>query len=540
MSSYLPHGGALIPTEIIPGGRLSVTNPAYLEAQRFGGPGAVRDLKPRIDVSIQHPRDPRWTLVPRGAVDVLGAAGVAIYNEEATAITIQRCLPAGVVFGGKLRPYQTRVLRKAEHETTGVIVAPPGAGKTVTCLAIAHAIGLKPLVFVTTKDLADQWVDAATQFYGQPLHKIGSGKNNGAGPVGTVCIVKTLEKWKPKELADLGLQHGVLFVDECHHVPAKTILSVLWHIGCLRRFGVSATPKRADGLTDLLYWCMGPKIATVYSTDLVEAGVSVKPTVHRINTGFTVPLTYQLRVTKGYARWQKQTFEMGAYALACLAEDTSDRNGVLVVRNLSEDNAKEATEFLQGKGFSVIKQIDAKALADCYKALALDTDRRQLIVDRVKLRLSEGRKVLILGGRIDYCNAIGAALLDAGIDNVILTGKLATGKRKAGLAAFKKGEVSVCIATSLADEGLDVPDIRALIMAWPGKSEARTIQRAGRTMRSVKGLADPVIDDLVDSEIPLFDRQWKERRKAYSQSGCIIHVASLQGRAAQRPAPKLL
>jgi superfamily II DNA or RNA helicase len=45
----------------------------------------------------------------------------------------------------------------------------------------------------------------------------------------------------------------------------------------------------------------------------------------------------------------------------------------------------------------------------------------------------------------------------------------------------------VLVATTLADEGLDLPPLRTLIIALGGKSRTRTLQRIGRLVRPYEG-----------------------------------------------------
>jgi superfamily II DNA or RNA helicase len=57
-------------------------------------------------------------------------------------------------------------------------------------------------------------------------------------------------------------------------------------------------------------------------------------------------------------------------------------------------------------------------------------------------------------------------------------------KRVDALAKLRSGEISGCIATTLADEGLDVRRLSAVIVAGGGKSQTRVYQRIGRALRT--------------------------------------------------------
>src|SRR5256886_2747518 len=52
------------------------------------------------------------------------------------------------------------------------------------------------------------------------------------------------------------------------------------------------------------------------------------------------------------------------------------------------------------------------------------------------------------------------------------------------LEKFKAGEVNVIVATSIGEEGLDIPQVDLVVFYEPVPSEIRTIQRRGRTGRS--------------------------------------------------------
>ncbi len=60
-------------------------------------------------------------------------------------------------------------------------------------------------------------------------------------------------------------------------------------------------------------------------------------------------------------------------------------------------------------------------------------------------------------------------------------------EQKEILDRFRKREFDVLIATSVAEEGIDIPDVNLVLFYEPIPSEIRTIQRRGRTGRSSTG-----------------------------------------------------
>lgn len=55
------------------------------------------------------------------------------------------------------------------------------------------------------------------------------------------------------------------------------------------------------------------------------------------------------------------------------------------------------------------------------------------------------------------------------------------------LESFRRGEFSVLVATSIAEEGLDIPEVDLVIFYEPIPNEIRYIQRRGRTGRRTSG-----------------------------------------------------
>jgi len=52
---------------------------------------------------------------------------------------------------------------------------------------------------------------------------------------------------------------------------------------------------------------------------------------------------------------------------------------------------------------------------------------------------------------------------------------------------FREGEINVICATSIAEEGLDIPEVNSVVFYEPIPSAIRSIQRRGRTARLMKG-----------------------------------------------------
>ena len=72
-------------------------------------------------------------------------------------------------------------------------------------------------------------------------------------------------------------------------------------------------------------------------------------------------------------------------------------------------------------------------------------------------------------------------------DNKENTTGLSQKEQQQIIQEFSRGEFNVLCATSIAEEGLDIPEVNAVIFYEPVPSAIRKIQRAGRTARLMPG-----------------------------------------------------
>ena len=159
----------------------------------------------------------------------------------------------------------------------------------------------------------------------------------------------------------------------------------------------------------------------------------------------------------------------------------------------------------------------AEDYAPMLAAVAADEARNRLIVDAVVAEARAGHVCLVLSGRVDHCEHLAAEVAKAGVTAAVLTGEVKRERRKALLDDARAGRLSVVVATSLADEGLDLPRLSRVFLVYPGRARGRTVQRLGRLMRPHPGKHDAVLFDFVDRHVPLLRRQHLERRRLYAE-----------------------
>ncbi|TLZ52398.1 MAG: DEAD/DEAH box helicase [Methanobacteriota archaeon] len=80
------------------------------------------------------------------------------------------------------------------------------------------------------------------------------------------------------------------------------------------------------------------------------------------------------------------------------------------------------------------------------------------------------------------------------------------------LDKFRAGEVNVIVATSVAEEGLDIPQVDLVVFYEPVPSEIRTIQRRGRTGRRYEGRVAVLVTKDTRDEAYMYSARRKERK----------------------------
>lgn len=141
-----------------------------------------------------------------------------------------------------------------------VFKAHTGWGKTVGTLIAAARLGRTTLIVVDQDNLKDQWIAALDEHFGMTVENGHVGIVQGTqfsykGKSVVIAMVQTMSQKKyPQEFYDY---FGFVAFDEVHTAGAPTFSVVLMDFSAMYRCGVSATPKRTDGLQKLLEYNLG-------------------------------------------------------------------------------------------------------------------------------------------------------------------------------------------------------------------------------------------------------------------------------------------
>jgi len=159
--------------------------------------------------------------------------------------------------------------------------------------------------------------------------------------------------------------------------------------------------------------------------------------------------------------------------------------------------------------------------AELERLRARDVGRNALILDIIRWLIARRRKVLVLVTRKDHARLLAKALTSVGIQAYAVIGELTPERRDRYLAAMEQGK-AVCVATRLADEGLDIPVLDALVLASAARSPVTLDQQMGRVMRVVPGKPTPLVVDIADVHVRTYARQVRKRLAHYGSLGLEV------------------
>ena len=177
-------------------------------------------------------------------------------------------IPSGdnidVPFVNELRDYQKEIVGVYLNHVQrgyggGILEVPCGRGKTIMALNILSKLQKKTLIIVHKEFLMNQWIERISDFV--PSARVGKiqGKTFDIDNKDIVIgMIQTMYD-KPYPLNTFS-SFGLTILDEVHRVGSEEFSKTLLKVVTPYMLGISATVDRKDGLTELLYMFIGPKI----------------------------------------------------------------------------------------------------------------------------------------------------------------------------------------------------------------------------------------------------------------------------------------
>lgn len=412
-------------------------------------------------------------VLPRGSLD----ACLEIAKKAGSSVLVQDMRPQfpklSVDFNGELSAQQKKAVTALTKSDIGVLVAPPGAGKTVMGCAMIAERKAPALILVHRMPLLEQWRAQIAKFLGIDSKKIGAfgGTRKKQTYEVDVGMLPTFAKIKnPEEVLS---QYGHIIIDECHHIPAVSFEAVLKKIPARYVLGLTATPYRKDGHQAIIHMQCGPIRHELKEVD----GPKLTKRVIVRETSFKMP------------------------------EDVGPQPAIHLVWE--------------------------KLIADPDRLeIVADDLRSSLEAGRFPLVISERKEHLALLSRV-----FDEKMASLKVKGFVLTGGMGKKARATTLAEIQAAPDSgikpyVLATGSFIGEGFDLPALDTLIIAMPVSFKGKLIQYAGRLHRASPGKSDAIIYDYLDASSALTVSMFRKRIAAYRKMDYQIETQA-GGRASR-------
>jgi superfamily II DNA or RNA helicase len=398
--------------------------------------------------------------------------------------------------GITLWDHQDQLCRALLTNERGVGKSPTGSGKTECMAAIAlflfRKYGWRTLIVTSKKGLARQNAARMKKYCGREMTVGQCG--DGVKTIGdvTCATAQTLLQAQTrtrkvaggretrvvkgnKSLADLIENTDVLFFDEAHHTSSESWYEIGMASKAKRRYGVSGTPLKDEELQDLrLLGVTGPVVVDIQADVLIGLGLAARPKI-------------------------------------CMV--------------MSDDASGEELDYVwivTRKGKS--KQVP-KPYPDAYAEGVVENETLNDSVARAVAWLTDrGRRTLVICRRKEHYKRLDEQLTRRGVDFASAWGATATEERDRLKTLLADQKLKCILATTIFDEGEDVPTLDAIVLAEGVKSKTNAIQRIGRGMRKKSGGNDLWVVDFVPTVHPTLVKHGSERAKAYEAEGYEVLV----------------
>jgi len=365
---------------------------------------------------------------------------------------------------------QKRAVEAMIAQGHGILVAKPGHGKTNVMIWLTSLMGLSTIIFTHTGQLMEQWYKRFTE----PDPKDGE-RWTDLDPSKIVLIGDGDKKYNDEPLCIAMLQ--------------TTHQSLLEDKEFCNRFGNCLFDENHHASAETYAKCIGAInarhkfgcTATPYRTDKLDrifldhlGGITFKmkdtglnPTISMIRTHLGIDLTWCVN-------------RMGKPNLTKII-------GALVKSPLYND----------------------------------------LLMSRIKIRMAQKRKTLLLSNRVNHCIYLADEVRKLGYDSTFIVGSYKTPEGKTKKMSIQEresryGAQFISATFKCMAEGIDIPPLESLIFGTPFGASTIVEQGAGRVVRDWPNKQDPTVDDFMLTDHGMLISLARKRLGAYKRAGWTI------------------
>jgi len=366
----------------------------------------------------------------------------------------------------ELRPYQRDAVSFLFARDRGFVIAPAGSGKTVIAARAAalwmDAFGGKYGRVLWLANTQDQVSQAVKALEAEPALRCG---------FHVACVAAQPD---PSTFA-------LVIVDEAHHTPAATwdaLVAAVRPNATL--WGFSATP-----------WHPTDEERNESVRRVFEVFYEV-PREDVLASGHVLQGAVKMHDIDGLGEFDPEIERRSAVETARRLRRYRWADPQETARRVQWQFTVEAIEGNAKRNFAIA------GIANAYARM--------------------GESVLILVRSIEHGKDL-LALLGTDVEARLVYAARGKKARTRDIADFREGVYRIMLATSLADEGLDVPRASTIILAMGGRSPTKLIQRVGRVLRPFPGKTQGTIHDFLDKGSVYGYAQGRKRLSLYEEMG---------------------
>lgn len=362
------------------------------------------------------------------------------------------------------REYQERVLDVCLKKKGGIVQAATGSGKSIMITELIANTNVKTMVYVIGIDLLYQMHETFEHMLGTKVGIIGDGKAE-------VRKINVCTVWTAANA--LGNKYTP-FDDEDR----------------------SKTEKIDDKNKAKIIKAIRTSEMTIYD----ECQMLAAKTLQLINHN-SLAADYKFGFSGTPYRDDNADLLLEAVCGNIISEVTASeliKTGYLVKPTIHFVSVPEHSPQLTGNYSSIYRQY-----------IVENEVRNDKIIKSVDKLIEKGRKILILVKNIKHGQILLDALLKKGLDVYFVRGNIKSEDRNYIRQAFIDDEIDLIIASVVYDQGVNLPNLDALVLAGSGKSTGRTLQRLGRVIRAHPGKKDAIVIDFLDNAKYLADHSAK-------------------------------
>ncbi len=345
----------------------------------------------------------------------------------------------------------------------GIIQAPTASGKGILGCSVIKKMNVRCIILCHTSDLLiNVWFNYLTQQFGEDIKDrigvIGGGLSKKDRKMmriigddfnenikKDIVIATSQSLLHGDKLTILGEEHfGLMIVDEIHHYSSEQFKRVAGAVRAVYRLGLSATLHRTDGLSPVFYALLGDVRYRIGIKELVKKKLLVEPIFYSIIIEDDEACNkirnckYKLLEYSRYVKKVSGSSELKFRYILGLCKSLKDKGQKFMLY----------TDFVNKSGF------DEDGIFNAESAFTRD----------------------------EYVNG----LLQMKVKVVGISSEMSVIERQNIFSKLGSDEFDGIVFGSLGSEGINIPEVEAIVLANATASTIRFPQRVGRAMRLYK------------------------------------------------------